>query len=171
MNSDEYGNCPDCGGNGNCSLCRASGESPDGSSSCTKCSGRGKCPRCNGSGDIDHNPNDPTQRVIAAARNYLLSGTDRTAEYEALWDAVGSYDAAAASLPDDLASILAAHNVPATVDGLLAAFEGRGEWVSLSGRPNDWFVSTYHGHSGRQPTRLVALARAFAAMVAAEERG
>lgn len=86
------------------------------------------------------------------------------------------------ALPPDLAAVLAAHGVPHTVAGVLAAIEeSKRCWVALLGpatesaRSGYWDVSLRYWPLGvlREihadgPTALIALARAFAAMVEGE---
>ncbi len=79
-------------------------------------------------------------------------------------------------LPDNLAALLARHNVPPTVDALLEAIRQRAYYADIHGRFFDshyderWFVSLEWSPGGMVltvpgDTALLALARAFAAMV------
>jgi hypothetical protein len=131
---------------------------------------------------------DPREAVIQAARSLrdviqfpqfdrLVRERNILNASEELDSALDAYDTAvAASLPPDLAALLDRHGVPATVDGLLAAFEARGYKVAVSSivlgrteiRHEPWHADWYHDQRlsrFRGPTALIALARAFAAMV------
>lgn len=81
------------------------------------------------------------------------------------------------ALDDDLRALLAAHEVEATTDGVLDWFEKRREWIRLVGSMSlgtTWWkasiqdaqqsIITLYGE-----TRLMVLARAFAAVVGSEE--
>jgi hypothetical protein len=77
-----------------------------------------------------------------------------------------------AGLADDLAALLDRHGVSPTVDGLLAELKRRDCWISLN---IQWFAEARQSDMpcsviGTGPTPLIALARAFAAMIDAEEQ-
>jgi hypothetical protein len=87
-----------------------------------------------------------------------------------------SMDAVAPALPPGLLDVLTRHGVAATEGGLLAAFEGQKKTINLIGplpAVGGWYAQVLGEDpiEGDGPTALIALARAFVALVGETEEG